>query len=84
MKNNTPLWKTINRGRSKSIEWTMSLGDLERQLKQSTSLKIEKQRCYGSKLTFRIWDIGLRPFSPHLAKMANSLASEKRMEIKNE
>ena len=39
---------------------------------------------YLSKLTLQIDDIGLRPISPQLIKMANSLEPDLRFEIKQE
>ena len=78
------MWKLINRGRADTIMWYMDIEDFKGKIKMFTHFEIEKCQKYLSKLTLQCWDIGLRPLSPHLIKMANSLPADKRMEIKEE
>lgn len=47
-------------------------------------LKIEKHTKYLSARVFQISEIGLRPISPVLIKMANLLTGEKRKEVKEQ
>ena len=78
------IWELINRGRNENIKWTMDLEEFERELKRRTCLTVEKRTRYLCRLTLETWDIGLRPISPHLIKMANSLTPTVRQEIKGE
>jgi hypothetical protein len=80
----SPTWDLLNRGRADSLMWTMGLEEFAAMLQRETALSIEKSTRYLSKLTLQTWDIGFRPFSPHLIKMANSLDPATRMEIKQE
>lgn len=81
----SPLWKRLNRGRADSMMWHLSLGEFQEKLAQrETGLKVIKAERYLAEQTLRIWDIGLRPLSPHLIKMAQALAPETRQEIKAE
>jgi SAM-dependent methyltransferase len=81
---NSPTWTLLNRGRADSLMWTMGLDEFAAMLQQETSLEIEKSTKYLSRLTLQTWDIGFRPFSPHLIKMANKLDPVDRMEVKQE
>jgi SAM-dependent methyltransferase len=78
------LWKLINRGRTDHMMWFMDFDDFGKNIERHTSFEIETTQRYLSKLSLNTWDIGLRPLSPHLIKMANSLPDNKRMEIKEE
>ena len=51
---------------------------------ERAGLKVEKHVKYLSGKLLRMSEIGLRPISPVLIKMANSLPCEKRKEIKRE
>jgi SAM-dependent methyltransferase len=79
-----PLQKLLNRGRAENILWSMDLADFEKTLNEKTSLNIIQNRKFLCELTLNIWDVGLRPLSPHLIKMANNLDKAKRTEIKEE
>jgi len=57
-------------------EWSKHFG--------KAGLKIEKHLTYLSGRLVRISEIGLRPVSPVLIKMANSLSGSKRKEIKKQ
>ena len=47
-------------------------------------MKIVGSQTYLSLKIWEIWDVGLRPLSPALIKMANYLNSSQRLEIKKE
>jgi SAM-dependent methyltransferase len=47
-------------------------------------LSIEERRTGLTWAHAAIWDVGLRPISPHLVEMANSLPPERRQEIKTD
>lgn len=83
-KEESKIWKLINRGRAKSMKWSMNLNEFEQRLIKNTGFEVEQSIRYLSKLTLETWDIGLRPLSPHLIKMANKLAPEMRLEVKME
>jgi SAM-dependent methyltransferase len=79
-----PKWewlRLIDRGRSENIkntkseaEWTVDF--------ESAGLKVRRCTPYLSRLVIEAWDIGLRPISPMLIEMANSLGPGKRQDIK--
>ncbi len=73
----------LNRGRADCSLWRLSLSDLEK-LGKKNGLKLVHHRYYLSEIILRIWDIGLRPFSPLLISMANSLSAENRLRHKKE
>jgi len=75
--------KLLNRGRSESYLWRVPLRELEN-LAESNGLKVIYHRYYLSETVLRIWDIGLRPLSPVLISMANSLSPEQRIRHKKE
>lgn len=83
-KKESKIWKLLNRGRADSIMWALNIGEFEKVIKQKTSFKIEKFQTYLSEFNLKTWDIGFRPFSSPLIKMANSLESSLRNEIKEE
>jgi hypothetical protein len=77
-------WKMLNRGRAETLMWTMDMDEFTTQVRRKTAFRIETYTRYLSRLTLQTWDIGFRPFSPHLIKMANNLSPSIRMEIKEE
>ena len=74
----------INRGRVNLNNWHMDLADFEKEIKKRGVFELKSYSRYLSPLVLKIWDIGLRPLSIPLIKMANSLSSEIRLEIKDE
>jgi len=78
------VWTRINRGRADTLMWTMDLAEFRTIIARETELEVERATRYVSHLTLQTWDLGFRPFSPHLIKMANSLSPETRLEIKEE
>lgn len=77
------LLKKLNRGRLEVTRWTITLGEIEA-LTARIGFRLELHQRYLSPLTLKIWDIGLRPISAVLIKMANSLGQQARREIKRE
>ena len=55
-----------------------------KRIKAETDLKIVGSQTYLSLKTLEIWDVGPRPLSLTLIKMANYLNSSQRLEIKKE
>jgi SAM-dependent methyltransferase len=80
----TPMWTLLNRGRADTLMWTMSVDAFMRDVAGPAGFQLERQESYLSRQTMKVWDIGLRPVSPYLIDMANSLAPERRLEIKHE
>ena len=80
-KQDSKMWRLLNRGRADTLMWSMDFIDFEKEINKIGFRVIDYKR-YLSKLTLQIDDIGLRPISPHLIKMANSLSPELRFEIK--
>lgn len=83
-RNDTPLRKLLNRGRASHIMWHMDLSDFEREVEHRGMFKLRYATRYLSPLVLNIWDIGLRPLSVPLIRMANSLDMEARAAIKRE
>lgn len=79
-----PLWTLLNRGRASHIMWHMDLPDFERRIAEEGIFELETATRYLAPLTLKTWDIGLRPLSVPLIKMANALKPETRREIKSE
>ncbi|MBA7679211.1 hypothetical protein ES703_87495 [subsurface metagenome] len=79
----SPLLKKLNRGRSESMHWLASCDEFSR-LAEGAGFSVVDHLYYLSRLTLTIWDIGLRPVSPYLIKMANRLSPEDRRAIKSE
>jgi SAM-dependent methyltransferase len=77
------LLKKLNRGRSETLQWVASHDEL-RELVKTIGFKIVDHKYYVSKLSCTLWDIGLRPLSPILIKMSNSLDARTRRTIKSE
>jgi hypothetical protein len=82
-KQDSKMWRLLNRGRADTLMWSMDFIDFEKEMNKIGFRVIDYKR-YLSKLTLQIDDIGLRPISPHLIKMANSLSPELRFEVKQE
>jgi len=77
------LIEMIDRGRSEHYShvytddgWTQQLED--------AGLNVLERRTTATQFHGRMWDIGLRPISPHLIKMAYSLPVDERKQIKEE
>lgn len=83
-KRDNNLQVLLNRGRANDLMWSMNISDFEKKITKVTNFKINKFEKYLSKLTLQTWDVGFRPFNPHLVKMANSLNASKRFEVKQE
>jgi SAM-dependent methyltransferase len=81
---NEYLWKLINRGRADHIIWHMKPSDFEHEISKRGIFEIASLQRYLSPTILKIWDIGLRPLSIPLIKMANALPPESRREIKQE
>jgi SAM-dependent methyltransferase len=79
-----PIWQLLNRGRASSIMWHMDLPEFEDAIKKDSNFDVALAERYLCPTTLKIWDIGLRPLSVPLIKMANALTPEKRLEIKHE
>lgn len=78
------LWRLLNRGRAGHIMWHMDISDFEREINRKGVFELTSAIRYLAPLTLRTFDIGLRPLSVPLIKMANALTPEKRLEIKTE
>lgn len=79
-----PLWILLNRGRANHIMWHMDISEFERGIQDGGVFELTSATRYLAPLTLKTWDIGLRPLSVPLIKMANALTPEKRQEIKTE
>jgi SAM-dependent methyltransferase len=77
------LLRTLNRGRDACSKWTVTLAQL-RDLARRSGLALVEHRYYLSPLTLRAWDIGLRPLSPVLIRVMNSLDEPARAGAKAE
>lgn len=80
---NSEALRLLNRGRSESSHWTISYDELMA-LARSLGFRVVSHAYYLSPLTLKAWDIGLRPLSPVLIKMANKLTAADRLAIKAE
>lgn len=80
----TPMWTMINRGRADTLMWTLEADAFEEFIARETDFAIVEGRLYLARLTLGIWDIGLRPLSPYLIRMANGLDPETRFAIKRD
>ena len=80
----TRIKRLLNRGRGESLMWYMDIKDFQQEINSQTTFKIASYDRYLAPITLKVWDIGLRPISPHLIKMANSLDKKRRFEIKQE
>lgn len=77
------LIEMIDRGRSEHYShvfddegWTQKL--------EEAGFRVVERRATATQFHGRMWDIGLRPISPHLIKMAYSLPKAERKQIKEE
>lgn len=77
------LLQLLNRGRDECNKWTISYSELLT-LARSLDFKVVLHSCYLSPLTLRIWDIGLRPLSPVLIRLIQTLSESDRQSIKSE
>ena len=78
------LWTLLNRGRADHIMWHMDIPEFEQKISAGGVFELKSATRYLSPSTLRIWDVGLRPISVPLIKMANALAPDTRREIKAE
>ena len=86
VKTKNPQWNwlsLLDRGRSENIKLCQSyekwLQDFEK-----AGFQIVQYCQYLSKTVIETWDIGLRPLSPILIKMANKLSVQDRVEVKKQ
>lgn len=82
-KEDSPLLRKLNRGRSENMHWVVDYKGFCRLVK-GIGFRVVHHQYYLSRLTLTMWDIGLRPLSPVLIKMANTLSPETRRAIKRE
>jgi len=82
-KEKSELLHLLNRGRSDCMQWVISYKDFS-SIAKKIGFDIIYHSYYLSPLTLKIWDVGLRPLSPVLIKMANKLNQENRRNIKLE
>jgi SAM-dependent methyltransferase len=81
---NDALSKLINRGRADHIMWHMDLPDFEREISRRGMFRLSHAQRYLAPLTLKMWDVGLRPLSVPLIRMANALPPAVRRDIKEE
>lgn len=79
-----PLWTLLNRGRANHIMWHMDLPEFERKIRGGSVFELKSATKYLAPSTLKVWDIGLRPISAPLIKMASALDPKTRQEIKDE
>lgn len=79
-----PLWTLLNRGRASHIMWHMDIPEFERKIRDGGVFELKSAIKYLAPSTLRVWDVGLRPISVPLIKMASALAPEIRQELKAE
>lgn len=77
------LLKILNRGRSDNMFWLTNRKDFSTLAKRN-DLSVVRHQYYLSAYTLKIWDFGLRPFSPYLIFMTNKLSVTERKEVKVE
>ena len=73
----------IDRGRTDNHAHLRSDAGWQKEL-EDAGLQIVKKREPWTWVHTRLWDVGLRPISPHLIRMANSLSDQQRVAIKND
>ena len=79
-----PKWswlRLLDRGRSENIKLCQSYEKWASDFNES-GFKVVDHRQYLSKTIIEVWDIGLRPISPLLVEMVNSLSLTDRLRIK--
>jgi SAM-dependent methyltransferase len=79
----TDLIDIIDRGRSSHYAHLYDDAGWTNRLVEA-GLNIVERRLSVTWVHLRMWDIGLRPISPHLIRMANSLHDEQRRVIKED
>lgn len=78
----TAFLSTLDMGRlANNIKISKSASEWE-QIFDQAGLDLVARRQHISGAMVRLWDIGLRPFSPFMIEMANSLTPEKRSHVK--
>ena len=77
------MWNIINRGRKNTLQKIFPQKSFENFLKKNNFEILKKERMLSSK-TLKIWDLGLRPISPFLIEMSNSISDKSRNKIKME
>ena len=77
------MWNLINRGRKNTMQKIFPQKSFEIFLKKNNFKILNKEKMLSSK-TLKIWDFGLRPISPFLIEMSNSLDDKLRRKIKKE
>ncbi len=83
-RDSAPLWTLLNRGRAGHILWHMDPDAFQREIDRVGVFEVRLLKRYLTPLTLKIWDVGLRPLSVPLIKMANALTEKNRVEIKAE
>lgn len=77
------LLRRLNRGRAAAMRWTLSTPEWT-ELARKNRFTVKDHATYYSPLTLRVWDIGLRPISPVLIRMAQRLNETDRADAKRE
>lgn len=77
------LLRQLNQGRAASIRWTLSTPEWM-SLVRKNRFKVRAHSTYYSPLTLRVWDVGLRPVSSALIRMARALSEADRASAKQE
>ncbi len=75
--------RLLNRGRSDSIHWAISISELTA-LAGQIGLRLVSHAAYLSPVTLRAWDIGLRPLAPALIRMVQHFTEAERLSMKLE
>jgi len=76
------IWaKMLDRGISNNIQHCYSLKEWK-SIFSKIGLKIDYHSNYGTEQLVKFWSIGLRPYSPFLIEMANTLNLKTRTKIK--
>jgi SAM-dependent methyltransferase len=75
--------RLLDRGRSEQCLHAYADGEWRRRF-QRAGLSVAHHSMHLSPTVIRLWDIGLRPLSPPLIRMANALDPETRRSVKKE
>lgn len=73
----------LDRGRSSHYAHLLDPDDWQKHL-EDAGLRVVERRQTVTWVHSRLWDVGLRPISPHLIRMANSLPPSNRQIIKED
>ena len=76
------LWTLINRGRADCIQAFLAPETVIRAVETGSQARLAQVSLYLSAATLKFWDIGLRPVSPYLIHMANSMPAPERAALK--